>query len=187
MKEIRIVDDEKTRGEQVQDLFVRYYVALTSFARRFVTAESAEDVVQDIFARLWEERGTMERVENMPAYLYQTVRNRCLNHARDRRSRERQEKAFLEGWEEEEVDGFVEEETFRMLMESIDELPPACRAVLSMGLQGHRAKDIAEKLNIAIATVKKQRQIARRILKQKLGAVLIYAGSLWARVACVFS
>ncbi|MDR0766378.1 MAG: RNA polymerase sigma-70 factor [Odoribacteraceae bacterium] len=172
---------------KIQDLFTRYYAPLISFARRYVARETGEDLVQDVFVRLWEDHGRLSRVENVPAYLYQMVRHRCLNHVRDEKSRERQARQYLETWDEEEIDGYIEEETYRLLMESIDELPPACHAILSLGLQGHKAREIAARLNIAIATVKKQKQIARQILKRKLGTLAIFLGGWWTRLVLIFS
>ena len=43
------------KNSELQDLFVEYYPALKSFAVRYVgAAEVAEDLVQDVFLRLWE-------------------------------------------------------------------------------------------------------------------------------------
>jgi RNA polymerase sigma-70 factor (ECF subfamily) len=154
---------------------------LLSFARRYVPREVAEDLVQDVFVHLWEGQGRLARVEDVPAYVYQMVRHRCLNHIRNEKTRDLLARRYLAGWDEEEIDGYIEEETFRQLMEGIEELPPACHAILSLGLQGHKASEIAERLNIAISTVKKQKQIARQILRRKLGLLVILAGSLGIR------
>ncbi|MDR1274568.1 MAG: sigma-70 family RNA polymerase sigma factor [Odoribacteraceae bacterium] len=180
-------DPREETVEKIQDFFTRYYASLLSFARRYVAREVAEDVVQDVFVRLWEEHERLARVGDVPAYVYQMVRYRCLNHVRDERTRGLLARRYLAGWDEEEVDGYIEEETFRRLMEGIEELPPACHAILSLGLEGHKAAEIAERLNIAISTVKKQKQIARRILRQKLGLLVILAGCLGARAFRNFS
>ena len=50
----------------------------------------------------------------------------------------------------------------------MEDLPPACRTVFSLTLEGYSAKEIAEKLDIAVETVKKQKQIARKILRKNL-------------------
>ena len=187
MKTIRVPPDESAPSTKIRDLFIRYYASLISFARRYTTRETAEDIVQDVFVRLWEDHELLTRVENLPAYLYQTTRHRCLNHLRDEKSRERKERQFLESWDEEEIDGYIEEETYRLLMESIEKLPPACHAIFSFGLQGQKASEIAARLNIAIATVKKQKQIARKILRHKLGALAIYISGCGMRFLHIFS
>ena len=40
----------------------------------------AEDVVQEVFVRLWEKRGELKNVQNLEGYLLLSVKNRCLNH-----------------------------------------------------------------------------------------------------------
>jgi RNA polymerase sigma-70 factor (ECF subfamily) len=171
---------------KIQELFISYYPALLSLASRYVSRAIAEDLVQDVFARLWEGRGQLAGVRDAPAYLYQMTRYRCLNHVRDEKARERATRRFLDDWSEEELDAYVEEETFRRLMESIEKLPAACRAILTLGLQGHKAREIAARLDLAISTVKKQQQIARRALKRELGLLAVYLGGLWTRLLHLF-
>lgn len=45
--------------------------------------------------------------------------------------------------------------------------------VLSLSLEGLRTKEIAERLSVSVETVKKQKQIARRILRDKLLEILL--------------
>ena len=54
-------------------------------------------------------------------------------------------------------------------MQTLEDLPPGSRNVFSRAIQGYSAKEIADELGIAVETVKKQKQVARRILKEKLG------------------
>ena len=56
----------------------------------------------------------------------------------------------------------------------MEDLPPACRTVFSLTLEGYSAKEIAEKLDIAVETVKKQKQIARKILKEKFEKLFLF-------------
>ena len=56
----------------------------------------------------------------------------------------------------------------------MEDLPPACRTVFSLTLEGYSAKEIADKLDIAVETVKKQKQIARKILKEKFGKLFLF-------------
>jgi RNA polymerase sigma-70 factor (ECF subfamily) len=61
-------------------VFREHYQALARFAFRFVRdATAAEDVVQDVFARLWTDRHTLNIATSVRAYLYAAVRNRALN------------------------------------------------------------------------------------------------------------
>ena len=74
--------------------------------------------------------------------------------------------------EEEEV-AYLEEEVYRKMAEAIETLPQGVHAVLSLTLKGHSAKEVAAMLDIAVETVKKQKQIARRMLREKLLGILL--------------
>ena len=69
---------------------------------------------------------------------------------------------------------YIKEETFRIVMSIVEELPPGSRNVFSRVIQGYSAKEIAEDLGITIETVKKQKQNARRVLKERLGNLFTF-------------
>lgn len=175
----------KMREEEFfHKLFMDYYPSLHSFALHYVGDEGmAEDVVQDVFVKLWETRGTWKEVDNFSAYVYQMVRYRCFNHLRAEKIRKEATRSFTEEVDLTEINHYISEETFRLVYNSINELPPACRSVFTLALEGHKAKDIAEQLGIAVETVKKQKQIARKILKEKLGElyflVFLFSGTMF--------
>ena len=63
------------------ELYLTYYSKLVRFAKEFVILEEdAENITQDVFTDLWERRDSMDHVENMNAYLFRLVKNRCLDH-----------------------------------------------------------------------------------------------------------
>lgn len=158
-----------------QTLFVDYYPSLLSFARRFVEDKDvSEDLVQDVFVKVWENRKHLEGVEDISAYLYQMVRFKCFNHLRNEKVRNKATQLFVDEFDIECMETYIQEETYRMVMNALDDLSPACREVFTRFVQGYKAKDIAEELNIAVETVKKQKQIARKILKERLGKLFLF-------------
>ena len=67
-------------------LYDHFYGALVSYALQFLKdMEAAEDTVQDTMAALWERKIDFTSVSVLKSYLYNTVRNRCLNHLRQHR------------------------------------------------------------------------------------------------------
>ncbi|MDL2319646.1 RNA polymerase sigma-70 factor [Alistipes sp. OttesenSCG-928-B03] len=158
----------KDRDTYFHSLFRDYYPALTVFAVKYVGFQyTAEDIVQDVFLKLWESNDRLDSIHNISAYLYQMVRFRCLNHLRSARHLQP-----VDGEEHlihsPDSDEFLVEDSIRILLKAVSELPPACREVFTLSLQGFRAKETAAMLGIAEETVKKQKQIARRILRGKL-------------------
>ena len=70
-----------------QGLFVDYYSVLVSFAMKYLdNQEAAEDIVQDVFVKIWETREKLGGIDNLSAYLYQMVRFRSFNYLRGENS-----------------------------------------------------------------------------------------------------
>lgn len=156
-------------------LFTDYYSSLCSFAMYYIeNKDVVEDLVQDVFVKLWETREKWSKVEDFSAYAYQMVRYRCFNYLRDEKIKNQAIANLSEEIDITEINNYIAEETYRLLLNSVNDLPPACRAVFSLALEGYKAKDIAEQLGIAVETVKKQKQIAKRILKEKLGKLYLF-------------
>ena len=167
----------KMREEEFfHNLFMDYYPSLHSFALYYVEDEGvAEDVVQDVFVKLWEARGTWETVDNFSAYVYQMVRYRCFNYLRAEKTRNEATRSFTKEVDLTEINRYISEETFRLVYNAVNDLPPACRSVFILTLEGYKARDIADQLGITVETVKKQKQIARKMLKKKLGELYFLA------------
>jgi RNA polymerase sigma-70 factor (ECF subfamily) len=53
---------------------------MQAFAAKFTDRATAEDLVQDVFMRIWVSRETSPINESLQAYLFRAVRNRCINH-----------------------------------------------------------------------------------------------------------
>lgn len=156
-------------------LFTNYYPSLLSFALRYVEKEAvAEDLVQDVFVKIWETQERLQEVDDVSAYIYQMVRFKCLNYIRNEKVRGNATRYFAEDLDITDINNYIQEETFRLISRAMEELPPACGKIFSLTLEGYSAKDIAAQLEIAVETVKKQKQIARRILKEKLGKFFLY-------------
>lgn len=151
-------------------LFMDYYPSLVSFAVHYVEKIAvAEDLVQDVFVKIWETQEKLKTVEDLSAYIYQMVRFKCLNYLRNEKVRTDATQFFADDLDATELNAYLKEETFRIVFRAMEDLPPACGRIFAMTLEGYAAKDIAAELGITVETVKKQKQIARRMLKEKLG------------------
>ena len=122
------------RGDEkaFQALFVEYYPALVSFGCRYVVSkETAEDIVQDVFVRIWETKESLAKIEDLSAYLYQMVRFRCFNHLRDAKTHSDALRDYAENMPTEDMNNYIKEESFRLAMKALEDLPPASRQVFS--------------------------------------------------------
>lgn len=151
-------------------LFVRYYSRLCCYVYRLLgEKEDAEDVVQDLFFTLWNNRKKIAIGENVSGYLYKMARNLALNHIRTRTNY----KTVLENREEQlsyYEENPLETEEFRMaLYDCINLLPGRCKEVLLLHrVKGLKQKEIADQLSISVKTIKNQIWASLQRLKKCL-------------------
>ena len=63
-----------------REIFRKYAPIMKSFASKFTDDATAEDLVQDVFMRIWVNRETVPIFDSLQSYLFRAVRNRCINH-----------------------------------------------------------------------------------------------------------
>ena len=111
-----------------QSLFIDYYPLLVSSAMKYVDEqEAAEDIVQDVFVKVWEGRENLQGIDNLSAYLYQMVRFKSFNYLRAEKVRQQATKSFTEELEFFEINEYIENETFRIVMHALEDLPAGIR------------------------------------------------------------
>ena len=143
-------DDEKAFSL----LFESYYVPLCRYARLILKSEqSAEEVVMNVF---WENRTRIGIKSSLCAYLFRSVRNRCINYLRDNDPSVYLSDVMVELCSEENRDMEVEELN-HFIEEAILSLPDKCRDVFLKSRNEEMSnREIAEQLNISVKTVEAQ-------------------------------
>lgn len=155
-------------------LYDHFYGALVSYALQFLKdMEAAEDTVQDTMAALWERKIDFTSVSVLKSYLYNTVRNRCLNHLRQQQNgigrAESLSKQFVEfKIADDGQESVFSEEVYRQLFLTIDQMPTRQREVLLMVMKGHKNKEIAGALDMAVETVRTYKKRAVAFLREQL-------------------
>lgn len=156
--------DEKAYAE----LYYRFAPMLTRFAASIVhQQEVAEEIVSDVFIRVWERRHTLDQISNLRMYLYVSVRNFSINHLR---GVDRQPQITLDDiqakWmtspEADDPQQITMDRLMRQrLLEAIKALPPKCRIIFKLTKEdGMKQKEVAELLNVTPKTVENQLAIA---------------------------
>lgn len=177
-KELLIRQVNAKSHSAFRELFGSFYGGLSYYSFTFVRRQDvAEDIVQDAFGRLWDTTGEFPSYNSLVSYLYTTVRNASLDWLKH----ERVERRFADTYRvAEDVDdnpeqGMLKEEVFRLLMQAVEELPPRCREVFKLYLQGHKSPKIAEMLELSVDTVRTHRKNALKILREKMGDMFVLA------------
>lgn len=152
-------------------LFKRHYANLCRRVNTMLNdEEAAEDVVQQLFMKIWESRDTMVLPDSVAAYLFTAARNRALNYIKSR-ARKSDNEIPLNNHHD-ELDHRTEEsmdakELQKALYAAIDSLPEKRREVFVLSrFEGKSYKEIAEMLNISVKTVEAQMGKALSTLRE---------------------
>ena len=145
------------------------YLFFCALANRYVNdVQEAEDIVQELLIRLWENRRHYQDITCLRSFVYTMIRNQSLNLIRNRK---RSSQHFHLLPEEEENNFFnilVEEESNRLLFNAINTLAPQSAAIIQLSLQGLKNEEIARELSISENTVKVLKYRSLKKLRQLL-------------------
>ena len=135
------------------------------------TRAVAEEIVQDVMLELWRRREFLADESSPQAYLFQSTRNRSLNHIRHERV-ERMGEPFAA--REQTIDApaqsYLEEEEIQTaLKRAVGLLPDRCREVFELSrIHNLKYAEIAQVLGISVKTVEAQMGKALRVLREEL-------------------
>ena len=157
----------KLDEQEFHNIFKEYYAALCSFAFQYMEdADMSADIVQDVFAKLWQIRDDFFYLHQVKAFLYTAVRNHALNELEHSKvAHEYEQKIIAKKADAFFRDAIVEEETFRILSEAIEKLPTQMRAIMQLALEGKKNTEIAERLNVSPETVHTLKKVAYKKLR----------------------
>jgi RNA polymerase sigma-70 factor (ECF subfamily) len=149
-----------------------YYKALVIYAANFLaTTDTAEDIVQEIFATIWEKKISFISLQSLKTYLYNSTRNAALNYLKHQNVETGYIQYMLDTYKEITEEDTNEEEVYRILFKSIDQLPPRCREIFVLHMEGKKNEEIAQALGLSIETVKTQKKRALQSLKRQMGSL----------------
>jgi len=156
-----------------KELYLTMYASLMRFAGIYTHDEHlAEDVLADVFLKLWDRRRQLNEVQNLRVYLYTAVKNTALNY-RSRQSRISEDITESSGFHSEDNDPenkLISSETYKSIQKAIHDLPPRCKLIFQLAKeQGMRYKEISSILGISVKTIDNQLAIAL----QKIGEAIL--------------
>ncbi|TNE81608.1 MAG: RNA polymerase sigma-70 factor [Bacteroidetes bacterium] len=165
----------KEGSEQaLHKLFMRYYDALVRFAVPILKdQDAARDVVQEVFARIWEKRAALADETRIKSYLYMAVKNQSINVLRKEERiqwmNEESEMEALAPREESTFNTMVDRDLQVRLKHALSAIPPKCRQVFELSrFEGLSYQQIADTLEISVKTVENQMTKALQIMRKEL-------------------
>lgn len=155
-------------------LYLYYYDRLFQFAMMFLGSDSAsEDVVEDVFFILWRDRSTLPSIINFQSYIYQSVKNGCLNVLKSGYISKRDYTLItdlqLTSSTESPLDVLTHQELNKAIQKAVNQLPDRCKIIFKMAKEDELShKQIAEILNVKASTVARQILLAKDKIRQSL-------------------
>lgn len=158
-------------------VFKEYYGVLLNYASRILhDAEVANDLVQEVFCRLYEKRGELRSEIDLKPYLYRIVYNDCLNVIKHRNIEQNYVNGelldfyFSKVIETPEAELALQSEELREAVQvAIQKLPVRCQEIFVLSkIEGLSNKEIAERLGISVKTVENQMTVALSKLRKEL-------------------
>lgn len=148
-------------------IFKALYQQLVYWACSFThDIQESEDIVSDVFYKIWIIRISFNDYNHIKNYLHQSVKNECLNHKKYLERKERRINKYMEG---RDIDTSVpKSDKADKLIACINSLPEQYKRLILYVLQGYSTKEICEMDGLKENTVFIQRHRAIKLLKSLL-------------------
>ncbi len=144
----------------------RFYAAAIKMTR---SADTAEEIVQEVFITLWLRRAVLATVENPASYLFTIVYNNIYAHFKKLAVEKRMKQGVgkrINDTESPTEDKLIDKENQQLLQSLIQQLPPQQQSVYKLSkLEGLSRGEIAERLHISPNTVKNHLQEAVKFIR----------------------
>tara|TARA_R110000751_G_scaffold70813_1_gene143445 strand:- start:1362 stop:1967 length:606 start_codon:yes stop_codon:yes gene_type:complete len=182
----QIIYDEDVMLDKIREgdkqiyrlLFENYYKVLILYATSLTKNEpKAEDLVQNVFIKLWTKRDTLEIRSSIKSYLYKSVYNLFINDYR----KELRNENVLDKIHYEVLQQSIEEEEHSIkskldwVNKEIDSLPPKSKEIFVMNKRrGLTYKEISKILDISENTVESHISRALKRIRQNIPKSLLF-------------
>lgn len=150
-----------------EKIYNYYHKRLVLFAQNYTRSrELAEEIVEDVFVKLWYKREGVSQIINLNVYLYTAIKHQSLNAISKEARRvvtQSLEESVHETYCESPCphDLLVTSELMQSVQAAIDSLPPRCKLIFQLVREdGLRYKEVAEILKISVSTIDTQMAIA---------------------------
>lgn len=156
-----------------EKVFKRYYKAMHAYAYTMVKNEDvADDMVQQVFYRMWNSAERVNIQSSIAAYLYRAVNNESLNYIKHQKivvAHQKETAPYMKSERDTAAGKIMNKELEQKLRQALNALPEQCRTVFQLSrFENLKYQEIAEQLGISIKTVENQMGKALKIMRVQL-------------------
>ena len=173
--EMEKLKEESIFSQHFRTFYLQYAGELIFFARQFVDIYTAEDIVHDIFLKIWDKKLTIVVEENIRNYLLSMVQNACYDHLKHIQVKDTLMNSFTRQLKIDELkyyesmDQWQNKEKVEAIYASIEKLPSKSRDIFKKAyIEGQKHAVIAEELDISVRTVETHIYKALKFLRNNL-------------------
>lgn len=158
-----------------EKIYNYYHKKLTAFSRNYTKSkELAEEVVEDVFVKLWCNRENVTQIQSLNVYLYTAVKHQSLNTLSQEARRLVTKLLVVSEYDVHSEtnsphDLLVTSELMQSVQSAVESLPPRCKLIFQLVREDQlRYKEVSEILNISVNTIDAQMAIAVKRLCSSL-------------------
>jgi len=175
-----IIELKKGSFSAFDHIFSSYKKRLYAFALGYLKVpDEAQEVVQEVFVKIWEKRDMLDENKSFNAYLFTISKNTILNYIRKKGPKQSYSdyiKYIAPKSYNEAADSLEYEELLKKATSIIEQLPPRQKEIYLLSYKkGLSNTEIAYKLHISKKTVENQITLAIKFLRERLDHKHIYA------------
>ena len=162
----------------MQDIYSRYWEeVLDSAYKRVRDEEIAQDITQEIFISVWENRQRLIIESSLSAYFKGAVKFKVINYFKSSivKEKHKEDIALLIGTQTEaSAESMLMLKDFNQQIDNaLLDLPEKMRIIFSMSRKQEKSiQEIAAELNLSVQTVKNQITAAMKLLRKKLSYIM---------------
>ncbi len=162
---------------EFERIFKAHFKPLHAYACTILREEAiAEEMVQQVFYKLWEKKDQVVINQSASAYLYRSVYNECLNYLKHQKVKQAHQ-IHTRHTSEEASDHaskkLVAKELEAKIADALTQLPEQCRTIFQMSrFEELKYREIADKLNLSVKTIENQMGKALKIMRMQLAEYL---------------
>ncbi len=175
---------KKGEDKAFEILFREHFKALSIYALRYTQdIDVAQDLTQEVYLKLFEQRENLEIHTSLKSFLYTSVRHRCMDYLRAQKVRSEHSEKVLREEKNRDVDDsdwIAQSELQEKIYEAVHQLPEKSRNIFRLSrFEGKKNQEIADELGISKRTVETQISNAlkrlKRILSDYLTTIVVLA------------
>ncbi len=163
-------------------LYQKYNSKVYQFTKLYVLSKNdAEEVVQEVFIKLWEQRETLSEIKNIDNYLFILSRNLIFNLSRKKINRDflklTIDKALFVENKTDVFEDIIYSDLKRQIYSLVNKLPKRQRDVFLLSRESCLTnKEIAQRLDISVKTVERHMTEALKTLREKCPSIIFVLG-----------